>query len=118
MTAMIGVAIVTVMAIAVTIVIEKVLERPSSYRTSRRVEDAVGDDEEIAPVLVEELVGLGVQRVGRRIPHDLVDAHDVTAAAAVAVAHADEEHGAAAHAGDDDAPGEWVREARRGAAGV
>src|SRR5437016_12145794 len=110
MTAMIGVAIVTVIAVA--IVIEKVLERPSSYRTSRRVEDAVGDDEEIARVLVEELVGLGVQRVGRRIPHDLVDAHDVTAAAAVAVAHADEEHGTAAHAGDVDRPGEWDREPR------
>src|SRR6266567_2313119 len=107
-----AVATVIAVAVAVAIAIEKVLERPSSYRTSRRVEDAVGDDEEIARVLVEELVGLGVQRVGRRIPHDLVDAHDVAAAAAVAVAHADEEHGTAAHAGDVDRPGEWDREPR------
>ena len=120
MTAMIGVAIavavavaVAVMvAIAVAVTIEEVGERPAPHRTSRRVEDAVGDDEEIARVLVEELVGLGVQRVGRRIPHHLVDAHDVAAAAAVAVAHADEEHGAAAHAGDVDRSGEGDREPR------
>ena len=117
MTAMIGVAIavavavaVAVMvAIAVAVTIEEVGERPAPHRTSRRVEDAVGDAEEIARVLVEELVGLGVQRVGRRIPHHLVDAHDVAAAAA---AHADEEHGAAAHAGDVDRSGEWDREPR------
>ena len=118
MAAMIGVAIAVAVAVAiavtvaVAVAIEEVRERPASHRTSRRVEDAVGDDEEIARVLVEELVGLGVQRVGRRIPHHLVDAHDVAAAAAVAVAHADEEHGAAAHAGDVDRSGEWDREPR------
>src|SRR5206468_9040877 len=65
MTAMIGVAIATVFAVAVAIVTEKVLERPSSYRTLRRVEDAVGDDEEIARVLVEELVRSEERRVGK-----------------------------------------------------
>src|SRR2546426_482722 len=94
------------------IVVAEVLERGGPHPTSCRVPHAVGDDEEIARVLVEELVGLGVQRVGRRVPDDLVDADDVAATATVDVAQADEEHGAAAHARDVDRPGEWDREAR------
>src|SRR3989442_10292833 len=104
----------TAAIIGVTIVVAEVLERGGPHPTSCRVPHAVGDDEEIARVLVEELVGLGVQRVGRRVPDDLVDADDVAATATVDVAQADEEHGAAAHARDVDRPGEWDREARLG----
>src|SRR5262249_44010259 len=107
MPTMIGLVIV----VAVTVAAEEVLERSRAHPMSRRVAHAVGDHEKIARVLVEQLVGLSVQRVGRGVPNHLIDADNPAAAATVEVAQADEEHGAAAHAGDVDRPRERDREA-------
>src|SRR5438094_20200 len=75
-------------------VVEKVLERLALDTTALGVAHPVGHHQEIACVLVEELVGLGVERVGGRIPHDLIDSDRI---AAIAVAQSHEEHRAAAH---------------------
>ena len=40
------------------------------------VAQAIGDDERVASVLGEQLVRLDVQRVGRHVPDNLIDADD------------------------------------------
>lgn len=60
-------------------------------------------------MLVEELVGLRVQRLGRRIPHHLIDAD---ALVALAMAETDEEHRVAGHGGDVDGTREGNGQAR------
>ena len=77
-----------------------------------RVANAIGDDERVAGVLVQHLVRPGVQRVGLRIPDDLVDADDLPAVTALGVAEADEEDGATAHRRDVDPASEWDRQPR------
>ena len=42
-----------------------------------RVSNVGRDDEDVGRVLAEQLVGLDVQRVGRRLPRDLVDPGDL-----------------------------------------
>ena len=91
-------------------VVEKVLERLAADSSTLGVAYPVGHHQEIACVLVEELVGLGVERVGGRIPHDLIDSDGVSAVAVV-VAQAHEEHRAAAHGGHVDGSGKRNRQA-------
>jgi hypothetical protein len=62
-------------------VVEEVLERVASDSPPVGATHPVGHDQEITGVLVEELVGLRVQGVGRRIPHDLIDPDRVAAVA-------------------------------------
>ena len=62
-----------VLGVAVVQILE---ERGGLDRVPGAVLDAVRDDEQILGVLVEELVRLGVERVHRRLPDDLVDPGD------------------------------------------
>ena len=50
------------------------------------VAQAISDDERVAGVLGEQLVGFDVQRVRKGIPHDLVDADYVAGRVVSAVA--------------------------------
>jgi len=69
------------------------------YGLTLWVMDAVGDDEGIAGVLVEQLVGLDVQRGRERVPDHLVDANDLPAVvvAIECIAQTDQEHALTIH---------------------
>ena len=61
-----------------------------------RVPYAIGDDQRVAGVLREQLVGLNVQRIREGIPHDLVDADQRIVLAVFSVeraAETDQKHG-------------------------
>ena len=68
------------------------------------VVDRVSDDQGVLPVLVEDLVDLDVQRVGRGIPDDLVDPDHLAAGLATGqrARPADDEYVAIRHAGRID----------------
>ena len=78
--------------------------------------DAARDDESITGVLVEELVGLHVQRVGQSVPHDLVDADFlwcgtfVAGTAVMRTRQFQQEHGVAADRAHVNRSIEWNRQ--------
>ena len=83
------------------------------HRFALGVAHAIGHDQRIARVLLEQLVGFGVHSVRLRIPHDLVDADFVAErAAAERAAEADQEHAVAVDARDVDRTAEGDRQAR------
>jgi hypothetical protein len=68
------------------------------------VVDRVGDDQGVLPVLVEDLVDLDVQSVGRGIPDDLVDPNHLAAGRATGqrARPADDEYVVIRHGGRID----------------
>jgi hypothetical protein len=94
---------------SVLTVVEKVLEGFALHSLAVGVAHAVGHHQEIARVLVEELVRLGVQGQGSRVPHDLVDPDGI---AAVLVPDLHQKHGAARHRRHVDGARERNRQPR------
>jgi len=84
------------------VVVEEVVERLTPDRMAVGVLHPGGHDEQVARVLVEQFVRLGVQRVRRRIPDDLVDADHLAPVAAQRVAQPHQEDRVAAHTGRID----------------
>ena len=83
--------------------------------TPELVVDRVGDDQGVFPVLVEDLVDLHVQRVGRGIPDDLVDPDHLAAGRATGqrARPADDENVAIRHGGRIDRSVERDRDPSR-----
>ena len=73
-----------------------------------------GDDERVASVLGEQLVGLDVQRVREGVPHGLIDADDPARSLTLVerASKIDEKNGVALDRPDINRPIEWNRELR------